>query len=566
MSGGTGAVVGSGSTGNGGLGAGGGPGGNSGGASSGSSSGATGGGSSGGGGAVGGSGAGGTPSICMVGDPNSMSAELIDDMEKAAGISGTQGGSWYASNDGATVQTPAGGFSQGAGLEGPGANSSAYALHTTATVKDGAEWGATVQLDFSSTVDAAKWDGVKLWVKGSGSPRLNLVTAGTLPADSGGTCSTNCYDSHGVRLSLSADWKQVKIPFDTLLQEGFGTAVAFDPATLKAVALQMKTAAAYDVWLDGLEFYTEQGNADCTNYPGDSRCEPTEAYCAECAQDPRCECLLMTCIETGVITGPLACKQDVMKNRNGGSTRYWINQASADRDHSGGYEALGCGIPVISKGGDQGSAATQDKVVGAPGGGTMFGALNSSDFGTNAGLCGACVLINDKVKIQLVDECPNRAGAQGNPACTSGHIDLSVAAANAVGGNNPGISWKVVECDNAAPEYFWHWDSTNFWGALSIASLKWPAARVELKDGDTWLEGKRKPYWGSWVFGKDDDIAGSSGSVPPPPWIVRITDTHGQVMLDKFTSTDGKIPNPVQNGTAVPYPSLGMVQLPVCSM
>ncbi len=514
-------------------------------------------------------GAGGTDpegSICMVGDPNSMSGELIDDMESPSGISGTQGGSWYASNDGATPQTPSGGFSQGSGLEGPGANGSATALHATANVSAGAEWGATVQLDFASTIDASQWDGIKFFAKGSGSPRLNLVTAGTLPSDAGGTCNDNCYDSHGKRISLSADWTEVRIPFGDLRQEGFGTEVAFDPTTLLAIAIQTKTEGSYDIWMDELAFYGEDGMADCVNYPGDARCEATAQYCAECSQDPRCACVVNECVETGILEGPLSCNQQVMNQRNGGSTRYWISQASSDRDTSGGYEALGCGFPVISKGNDQGSAASQDKVVGAPGGGSLFGALNSADFGENAALCGACVLINNSVKIQIVDECPNRPGAQGNPSCTSGHIDLSVAAAQQVGGDNPGISWRVVECDNEAPEYFWHWDSTNFWGALSIAGLKWPAAKVELKDGDNWIEGKRKPYWGAWIFGQDPAIPGSSGSVPPPPWTVRITDIHGQVMQDMFTSANGNIPNPVQNGTAVPYASMGMIQLPVCSM
>jgi expansin (peptidoglycan-binding protein) len=47
---------------------------------------------------------------------------------------------------------------------------------------------------------------------------------------------------------------------------------------------------------------------------------------------------------------------------------------------------------------------------------------------------------------------------------------------------------------------------------------------------------------------------------------VRITDIHGQVLQDKFTSPSGSIPNQVQNGTAVPYESQGMIQLPLCGM
>ena len=230
----------------------------------------------------------------------------------------------------------------------------------------------------------------------AGSLRLNLVTSGTLPADEGGTCSGTCYDSHGARVALRDDWSEVKVYFSEVTQEGFGTAVSFDAAALMAIALQMKTPGNYDIWLDDLTFFTEEGMPDCVNYPGDSRCEPTDAYCAECAQDPRCECVLSECIETGVLEGPLACNQQLMNQRQGGSTRYWISQASSDRDTSGGYEALGCGFPVISKGFDQNSAASDDKVAGAPGDGTLFGALNSADFGADARLCGACVLINDQ--------------------------------------------------------------------------------------------------------------------------------------------------------------------------
>ncbi len=64
-----------------------------------------------------------------------------------------------------------------------------------------------------------------------------------------------------------------------------------------------------------------------------------------------------------MIEGPLSCNQQVVNTRQGGSTRYWINQSSSDRDTSGGYEALGCGFPVISMGFDQRSAATEDRVV-----------------------------------------------------------------------------------------------------------------------------------------------------------------------------------------------------------
>jgi expansin (peptidoglycan-binding protein) len=506
------------------------------------------------------------PSKCLLGDPNSISAELIHDVEDGEGSVEVGGalGTWYISSDAATSRTPNGNFTVGAGIEGPGVKSSAYALHATLEVPANAEWGGVAQLTFDSPISASQWEGVKFFAKGSGTATVKVVSANTVPTAEGGTCTSGCSDSHGSRLSLSADWTEVKVYFDQVRQVGFGTEVAFDPSALLGIGIQAQDAGSYDFWIDDLQFFTDQGTPDCAAYPGDSRCEATDEYCQECATDARCECVLDECITSGVLEGPLSCNQQSQSTRQGGSTRYWINQASSDRDLSGGYEALGCGNPVLSKGTDQGSAASQDKVAGAPGDGTLFGALNSQDFGENAALCGACVRVNDRVTIQIVDECPNRPGAQGNPSCTSGHIDLSVAAANQVGGDNPQISWRVVACENTSPEYYWHWDSEVFWGALTITGLKYPAAKVELKDGSNWIQGVHRSYWGAWIFGKDDSIPGSAGTVPPSPWTVRITDIHGQVMQDQFASPSGDYPNPVQNGRPVPYVGTGLIQLPMC--
>lgn len=506
------------------------------------------------------------PSKCLLSDPNSISAELIHDVEDGAGSVevGAARGTWYISSDAVTTRTPDGDFSVDAGIEGPGVKSSQYALHGSLEVPGNAEWGGVAQLTFDSPISASQWEGVKFFAKGTGTVTVKLVSANTVPTAQGGTCTTGCDDSHGSRLSLSADWTEVKVYFDQVRQVGFGTEVDFDPNALLGVGIQAQDPGSYDFWIDDLQFFTDQGTPDCAAYPGDSRCEATEVYCQECAEDPRCECVVGECITSGVIEGPLTCNAQSQMTRQGGSTRYWISQASSDRDTSGGYEALGCGNPVLSKGADQGSAASQDKVAGAPGDGTLFGALNSADFGEAASMCGACVRINDRVTIQIVDECPNRPGAQSNPSCTSGHIDLSVAAANQVGGDNPQISWRLVACENTAPEYYWHWDSEVFWGALTITGLKYPAAKVELKDGSNWLQGVHRPYWGAWIFGKDDAIPGSTGTVPPSPWTVRITDINGQVMMDQFASASGDYPNPVENGRPIPYVGTGMIQLPMC--
>jgi expansin (peptidoglycan-binding protein) len=508
-----------------------------------------------------------TAANCGVADPASIREELVDDAESGSGaISGTgRVGKWFASNDKSTQQIPAdaANFSVGAGIEGPGAAGSMYAVHSTLTVPANSPWGGVIQVDFSSPrgakdasdrkpYDASAFSGVKFLAKGSGSVQVQVLSANIVPSSQGGTCNDKCYDAHSTSLTLTSDWKEVRVPFASLAQSGVGAAAPFTANAIIGFAIKAAVGGAYDVWVDNLAFYSES-KPDCAKYPGDARCPVTEAYCIGCAAEPRCKCVVNKC-ETGVITGPLACSAEAATVHTGGSTRYWISQASKDRDTSGGYEALACGFPVMSKGADGGSAATQDKILGAPGGGTLFAALNSTDFGANAALCGACVRVNDKVTVQIVDECPNRPGQQGNPACTAGHLDLSVAAANQVGGNNPQISWKIVPCDSPAPQYLWVKNSGPNWGGLVIAGLTYPARKVELKSGTGWVEAHRQDYWGPWIF----------NAVPPSPWTVKVTDMHGQVVVDTFESAGGAYANPTSGGVVQPYASLGATQLPIC--
>jgi hypothetical protein len=110
-----------------------------------------------------------------------------------------------------------------------------------------------------------------------------------------------------------------------------------------------------------------------------------------------------------------------------------------------------CGFSGTESGSGQSAADTVSNVANsAPAKNTYFAAIpgtSSGNFNTVTS-CGACVEITNggnKIVATVIDECPQDT----NPACGSGHLDLSTQAFNALGysvGNPSGTTWKFVPC------------------------------------------------------------------------------------------------------------------------
>ncbi len=64
-------------------------------------------------------------------------------------------------------------------------------------------------------------------------------------------------------MTLREEWTEVEVLFEDLSQEGFGTPVDFDPSTVLAIAVAAKEPGSYDIWLDDVRFFKEQGMSDC---------------------------------------------------------------------------------------------------------------------------------------------------------------------------------------------------------------------------------------------------------------------------------------------------------------
>jgi hypothetical protein len=212
------------------------------------------------------------------GAPDSGSnLDLIDDLEDNDSairqIAGRQG-SWYVFNDGQGTQTPAlGAFTPFTG----GAQSSRYATHTWG--QGFSDWGAGIAVDLNNpgdqpqdprrgTYDVSSWQGFSFQAKGTGAVRFMVITRAVADAVDHGTCEPEpdrpCFDAHGARTWLTADWTQQRIRFSDLAQEGWGVSASFDAAQVLGVSFQhpegadvTNKAAPFDFWIDDLALFRD---------------------------------------------------------------------------------------------------------------------------------------------------------------------------------------------------------------------------------------------------------------------------------------------------------------------
>jgi hypothetical protein len=124
-------------------------------------------------------------------------------------------------------------------------------------------WGAGIGFDLDNPgaggrkpYNAGAFTGIVFYAQGTpGSVRFNVTETATVPSAQGGTCASNCSDSHGTYVALGASWAQFAIPFSSLAQEGWGTKVAFDASTILSVQFQVAQNTSFDIWITDIGFY-----------------------------------------------------------------------------------------------------------------------------------------------------------------------------------------------------------------------------------------------------------------------------------------------------------------------
>jgi len=149
----------------------------------------------------------------------------------------------------------------------------------------------------------------------------------------------------------------------------------------------------------------------------------------------------------------------------------------------------------------------------------MVAAMNAADY-DDAAWCGACLDVTGpmgEVVVRVVDQCPG---------CQHGDLDLSPQAFAMLAPLSEGripITWSEVACDVTGPiAYRFKEGSSQYWTAIQVRGARYPIAKLEAQVGGTWAAIPREDY---------NYFVEASG-LGPGPYLLRVTDTRGQVVTD----------------------------------
>jgi len=367
--------------------------------------------------------------------------DMIDNLDDGDGrirMSGGRQGPWHTFNSAPSNggnQVPA--FTAVFTPEMGGANNTTYAVHTSG---DGYTY-AGVGFDLnnatmveespqSQSYDASAWDGLVFYAKGTANLRVEFSMKQFVPTDRGGSCSGdacwNVYGSRDIQGKLNDGWQQFKIPFSSLQREMGGTDPAFDAHQLMDISFKHEgNNDRFDFWIDEVQFYKDPPSSGGTT---------TDAGGGG-----------------GGGNGSSMCTLPAANNGGGSYTTYWFGQGTG---MEGDGFRTACGYFGHETGGD----GTTDRVenIANPAYFAAVPSQSSSNFDTSK-YCGACVeasLNGRSVVATIIDACPihNDQNQTINTPCANnptGHLDLSLPAANALGFGMSfptNTTWRFVPC------------------------------------------------------------------------------------------------------------------------
>jgi hypothetical protein len=151
----------------------------------------------------------------------------------------------------------------------PGAHGSAFAAHIKASGYS--VWGAGFSANISHFAggircpyNASKFSGLRFYARGSSRVRVELFIPEVVDELYGGKCDPSagqvCYDTHGVWVALTPDWKLYSFPWSQFVQRNFGVVAAFRPDAIMTLQLAFEQdQLPADVWFDDVSW--EDGSA-----------------------------------------------------------------------------------------------------------------------------------------------------------------------------------------------------------------------------------------------------------------------------------------------------------------
>jgi hypothetical protein len=142
-----------------------------------------------------------------------------------------------------------------------------WALNTTGAVV-GVNAYAAIGFDLNQIAgmtmpyNASMYTGIVFWAKttaGSQSLHVQFPIPGTVASGSGsgGTCSSMCGDNYEKKVPLTSTWAPYTVPFASLHQQSFGTAVPFTANAILTIQFQVTvdTTTAFNFWIGAVGFY-----------------------------------------------------------------------------------------------------------------------------------------------------------------------------------------------------------------------------------------------------------------------------------------------------------------------
>ena len=183
---------------------------------------------------------------------------MIDDFEDGDSrlrISDKRAGYWLTFNDGTGKQEPRAGSTLVANRIPGGRGDSHFGLHSSGSRFS--KWGAALSVELSPRrcYDASASAGITFWARGQAHLRVAVKMTQVIGEEYGGSCVENCYDTHGVERSLTANWRQYQVRWEELTQQGSGPVLPFDAHSLFALEFGVPGGRPpYDFWIDDVSF------------------------------------------------------------------------------------------------------------------------------------------------------------------------------------------------------------------------------------------------------------------------------------------------------------------------
>lgn len=135
----------------------------------------------------------------------------------------------------------------------PGAGpANRYALHVSGGRRS--TWGASAQVDFGPTCyDASIYRGIAFDVRGPGRVFAGVRTVDAVPLDRGGSCISDCYESHVHAVDAGASWTHQVLLWSELRQRGKPDSV--NSRRLSGLEFVVRPEdTPYDLWIDNVAF------------------------------------------------------------------------------------------------------------------------------------------------------------------------------------------------------------------------------------------------------------------------------------------------------------------------